>query len=382
MLSLLAAFALHQQPSERLRTILPNGAAVLVVRMPKAKSLTVELIGSSKYTPETKATHGYRHLLEHLLARGENHDIDHLLESEGAFLTARTQRDAMQFEISLPPGDLDMGLAVVGQFLQPPLITQADIDKEVPVLEQELALPDETGALTAAAWTQAFGEAGLDPQGDIPTIKTATPEKILDVYAKEFAPSSIALVIVGNVDLDVATKAAKEVLAPLPADHYALAKPRQGARAGRADAAGFGEARAAIGGPFGGSTNTANIAVALALASEIPGCFVSYTPSEEYGLVTLGRTDQSSGVGLYIDGLSQQDAAALFDRGRILADRWLHLQTEGTDANAYLRGVLMSQRRAASPDDFAESLAALDLNGFMAAFARFRKDKAIIAVGQ
>src|SRR5688500_7954220 len=98
MLSLLAPLCLLQVPIQqppRLRTVLPSGAIVLVERMPAATSLSVQLFASARAVPESKQTHGWRHLLEHLVARGPKGDIDARLESQGAFMRARTLRDAM-----------------------------------------------------------------------------------------------------------------------------------------------------------------------------------------------------------------------------------------------------------------------------------------------
>ncbi len=63
MLSLLAAIAIHQVPNDKLRTILPNGAAIYAERMPKQPLISIQLFACCKYTPESVATHGYRHLL-------------------------------------------------------------------------------------------------------------------------------------------------------------------------------------------------------------------------------------------------------------------------------------------------------------------------------
>lgn len=379
MLALLAAALIAPTP-QLSRTILPNGAAVFVESMPGQKQLSLQLFASAKYAPETAATHGYRHLLEHLLAQGEQGDLDKRLESEGAFLQAETMRDAMTFEISLPPDRLDLGLAAIGELLRPFHATQAEIDREAEVIGQEIALESDASVLAASAWTIAFGDDGLDPLGDMDTIRTATPEKLAELHARQFAPSALTLVVVGDVDSKSATASLSRAL-EMPPDAFKPIKPRSSGKPGRIECQCTGEARAAACGPFGGETNVAELAAAFAIASELDGAFVTYTPSEERALITVGRTDQSSGVGLYIDSLTKDDVDGLMLRGLALARSWLRYQLESPESDGALRGLLISERRAASPTDFSQTLDMIDVGAFERAVDAFRKDKAVIAVG-
>src|SRR5690242_17678119 len=109
MLPFLAALALAQTPDEppRLRTVLDNDAVILVEPMPKEPTISVQLFASAKYVPETEATHGFRHLLEHLVAHGDG-TIDPKLESQACFMDAETLRDAMQIEFRVGPNQLQL----------------------------------------------------------------------------------------------------------------------------------------------------------------------------------------------------------------------------------------------------------------------------------
>lgn len=381
MLCLLASALIHTQAQpDRLRTLLPNGAAILVERMPKQPLLSIQLFASSRYAPETAATHGWRHLLEHLVAKGENGTLDHRLESEGAFLQARTLRDVMQFEVNTTPKQLELGLSAIGELLRPLSFTQADIDREALVLDQELGLTNDAATLASAAWRTGFGASGLDPNGDLPAIKSATPEKLAELKARVFAPSALTLVIAGDVDIKEATQLGKALL-DLPPDNYKPSKPRGQGVSGRVECNCSGEARAAFSGPFGGISNAAAMAFAFAVASELDGCFVTYTPSQERGLITLGRTDQSSGVGLFIDSLTSDTVDGMLSRGTALARTWIENQLVRPESNASLRGLLMAQRRSASPEEFLESLDLVDVPAFEQAFQAFSKQKSVVAVG-
>lgn len=382
MFALLAAVAFHQLPLDRLRTILPNDAAIYVERMPGQPLLSIQLFAGTKYAPETPTTHGFRHLLEHLLAKGPDGDLDKRLESKGAFMDAGTLRDAMRFSISVAPDQLELGLSAVRDLLKPLQTTQQAIDRESKIIEQELALSSDTLDLVNSAWSQAYGDEGLDPQGDMQTIHTATPETLAELQQRQFAPSALALVIVGDVDVDQTTKQAKELF-KMPEDNYKTGPlaQRSVGHAGRTDSDGFGEARAALTKPFGGIDTASKLAFAFAIAVDLDGAFVSYTPSMQNSLVTLGRTDQTSGVGLLIDGLELQEAYSYLPRGRALAAKWLRLQLERPDTCAYLKGLLLCQRHSAKAEDLLDSLAGLDEIGFENGFGGFSKENAVIAVG-
>ncbi len=381
MLSIAAALVIGQlPPPDRLRTVLPNGAAILVERMPNQPSLTVQLFASAKFTPETPATHGFRHLLEHLVARGQSGSIDQRLESKGAFLRASTLRDAMQFEISLSPKDLSLGMETLSELLAPLKVTPRDIGREAAVIEQEIGLSNDAASLAAAAWTAAFGEQGLDPQGDMATIRTATPDALAQVQSRQFAPSALTLVIAGDVDVNEATRQGKALLS-LPSGGYKAVTARGEGKSGRVECQGFGEARAATCGAFGGISNAAELAFAFAVASEVDGCFLTYTPSQERGLITVGRTDQSSGVGLYIDGLTVDDLPPMLERGKALVKTWIESQLRNPTSSSNLRGLLMCQRHSASPEELLESLDLVDTFAFEKAFGAFAKERAVIVVG-
>ena len=133
MLSALAfAYAVSFQASDlsRLRTLLPNGAVILVTKRPHARKLIIQLAIADKNCPETAGSNGMRHLLEHLMAKGTHRDIDRKLEANGAFLTAQTDRDAALFTFNLKPADLTLGLNAVSEISSLGPESKEDISRE------------------------------------------------------------------------------------------------------------------------------------------------------------------------------------------------------------------------------------------------------------
>jgi predicted Zn-dependent peptidase len=380
MLSLIATIALLQAQDQppRLRTVLENNAIILVEPVAQAKVISVQLFASSKYVPETEATHGYRHLLEHLMTRGDG-SLDRKLESQGCFLQASTLRDAMEIQVTVGPTQLKLALDTLAALLKTPEITQDKVDKELRVMRDELAMVDGTMLLSSAAWSAAYGEGGLDPLGTFDSMYRASPEKLADTFERQFATDGLAVAISGPVDLDNATNMARALLAPRPKSHFTSVPQARVGKPGRAEAAGFGECRGAIVPGFKNPQTAAALVAAMAIASEVPGCFVTYTPTARSGLVLVGRTSSNSGLGMYIDDLPP--GGGYFTRGKKMAIEWLQRQLQEPPGIAYLRGLLLCQGDANRPEMLLEQIEATTQAQFQEAVKSFASDRAAIAVG-
>jgi hypothetical protein len=380
MLSLLASIALCQGQDQppRLRTILENNSIILVEPMPKERVISVQLFASSKYVPETPETHGFRHLLEHLVARGDG-TLDRKLETQACFMTASTLRDAMHIELTVGPTQLQLALDTLGVLLRRPAFTQERIDKELRVMRDELALQDDPLLLSSTAWKTAYGDAGLDPLGTFDSMYRATPEKLADVYDRQFAADGLVMAIAGPVDLDKATAMAAALLAPWPKSHFKPQVLTREGKPGRANSEGFGECRGAIVPGFNLPQTAAAIAAAFGIASELPGCFVTYTPTLQSGLVLVGRTDTNSGLGLYIDGL--ESGAGLFVRGKLLARNWITRQLGTPQGVAYLRGLLLCQGAGYRPETLLDEISRVTPTEFDSGVKALSSGQAVIAVG-
>ncbi|MFY9233371.1 MAG: insulinase family protein [Fimbriimonadaceae bacterium] len=371
-----------QQESPRLRTALPNGAIILVERMPEAKTLSVQLFASSRRVPESTSTHGKRHLLEHILALGPKRSLDQRLESNGSFLWARTYRDATQFEISGPPGQLDLALDAVNAVLQPLKVTQPEIDRELKVLAQEFGLLSDPSRLSSAAWKAGYGDEGLDPIGSLDGM-ASSPEDLAETQKLHFAPDGLVLVISGPVSIDQASSKAKKVLAGLkPLPDKSIFMRRGEGKAARGEAVGaFGEARGALVKDYKDPMTAASLAAALAVASQFDQSFVTYTPSIQNGLILVGRTDENSGLGLWIEAQTPAQLAELYPVGKSLARSWVERQLKTPAGSAYLRGLLLVQGEAHRPELMLDAINGLTQAAFLSAMDRLGKDRSVIAVG-
>lgn len=373
------ALAVQAQPP-RLRTFLPNGASIVVENVPKASRLSLQLFASSRPSPETPSTNGMRHLLEHLLAVGRGGTIDRRLESKGAFLTAETLRDAMQIGIDAPADQLDLALSAIGEMLADLEVTQAQIDREVGIMVQEMAIRPTSGRLIAGAWTAAYGDSGLDPMGDLDVMRSATPDSLAKLHRRLFAVGNVTLSIAGPLDVDKVTASCMKLLGENALPTTSSPLTRQVGKPSRSHPACAGEARAAIVGPYDQVQTMAALAAGLSLASEMDGAFLSFTPSLTNGLIVVGKTT-TTGVGRTIDALTETDVDGLYQRGKSMAGEWIRLKMKDAAAVAQIRGWLLCQGRDARPEAMTDALARVRLDDFRAAVARFRDDRAVSVVG-
>ncbi|MCO5295505.1 MAG: insulinase family protein [Fimbriimonadaceae bacterium] len=384
MLAIVGLAALLLQPPQdapRMRSLMPNGAVVLAERV-ASPYVVVSLFASTRGVAESAVTHGQRHLLEHLAAKGSQGTLDRRLEAEGAFLTAATGRDSMEFTVWAPPSKVNVAIAALMEVLDQTTFTQEAIDRESRILEQEFALDTDEARLGRAAWTQAYGAYGLDALGSIGAIRKTTPKALAAVARDLFGSGRLALTIVGPIDLEEAIQSGRAFLAKKsPGEEPAQAMRREG-KPGRVEIEGaFGEARAAIVPGLLDPRATWSLSAALAVASRFDNAFVTYTPSAIDGLVVLGRTSSTSGLGLMIDSLTPAEIDALYPLGRELLELWVGQKLGGAAAIAASRGHLLSQGASLRPEIFRENVRAMTLEDFREGMASLGPERSVVVVG-
>jgi hypothetical protein len=360
----------------RRRIQLPNGALILVEQMPKAKRLSVCLAVSAVGTYDTPKTHGYRHLLEHLIAKGSREDLDARLESAGSLLTAQTQRDLMLFQVDVSNEQLDIALRAVLEMARPSPITVDRIAKEVRIIGQEIALKEADRELSGAGWRAGFGDARLEPLGDLATMATATPEGLSDLHERMFSASNLVVSVAGNIDADRAMKVAVGLFSPLLKGGKAdrISEPKW--MPGRVTADAYGDARCALIPPLSNPKSVWTLAAGLAVAAGLSDGFVTMTPSPRTGLIAVGQTGDRVGANLAFD---EANGTSLFALGRRLARSWVASQTGTPSALARIKAVLAVG--GGRPEMLGEALDQMTYEDFVKGLAAFRREDSVVVVG-
>ncbi len=362
--------------------MLPNGASIHVERVDGAKSVSVQLIASLEGVTGAAATHGHRHLLEHLLAKGPGKTLDKLLEVRGMLLTATTTRDSMAFEVTGAPETLGVAIEAVGRLLKPLEVTQEEVDREGAILEEELALTPWTTRLSSAAWAAAFGEAGLDPLGSPEGVRSAKPEDLTAVQRAAFAPSQIAVAVAGPVDVDSTMTRVRALLSPMHGTKRPTTPERVGKRpAGAVRATGVeGEARGALIPGLGDPMALPTLAAGLALQSAIPESVLVYTPSARPGMAVLCSPEV--GALERIEELSEGEKASLFETGRSLVKGWLRGNLASPSRSARMRGLMLLQAPGADIGEWLGQADRMTYAAFSSALARYGLDQATVVEGR
>ena len=138
-----------------------------------------------------------------------------------------------------------------------------------------------------------------------------------------------------------------------------------------------GHVRAAAVGSFREVATLATLAAGLALASEVPHAFLTYTPSDGPSLVLVGVTSRNNPL----DAALKSDPARLYNLGKQLVRPWLNNQLDSPADIASTRGHLLCQSATLRPETLAENLPSLSFDQFKAGLAQFQTGNAVVVEG-
>lgn len=209
MITLLAAVALAPAV---LTEKLENGAWVVAIPMPGARTFAAQTFLRSGSAFETEQTVGSAHLLEHLLfADGK---ADDAAENAGLLLNATTYREFMRLHTEGPPKTWKEGAAAIGQLLRRP--TEEFLDREWRVIGEEDALakldPDELAhrsvwqrAAAGSPWARlAMGDLSRKAPG------------VDGLYDATVAGGNVVAVLAGDFDGAEALAFIKQIYTAIP----------------------------------------------------------------------------------------------------------------------------------------------------------------------
>lgn len=338
--TLVLSLAISQVPdAPRQITTLPNGIVLCAEEMPQASGFALILYVSTLGHPETAELYGQRHLLEHIVAKGQNRDIDAKLEVRGLSLTAETFRDGISFEIVGPPDEFGMAVAMIREFLEPPQVSANEIEKELKIIDQESALRSTGSRLSASLWSVAFAGQDTDPYGDKVGLESATEETLQAIHADLFRSTSLTVVATGQITADQAVKIMQTEFLQTPKSEYKqqFSRTRSEERKRGLAADCKGSARAPVVPSLTSRPTIAALMASLAIQIETEGAQTVYTPSPNNGLVVLTHLRPGGLAG--IDRVIKSDGARLYRTGRAAYQSWL----SGFDNDPKLKARLYAQ---------------------------------------
>lgn len=190
---------------ERLR----NGLQVVLKQVPwsQAVAINVLLRVGSRY--ESPAHQGISHFTEHLLFKGTTHrptafHIVNAIERVGGDINAFTSEEYTSYVTLVPLAYFSLGLEVLADMLQNPLLRPRDLRIERSVILEELAKLEDTPEelvyelLSTLMWPDH--PLGWSILGKAETLQSITRRDVLRYLATYYIPANTVISIVGNLD--------------------------------------------------------------------------------------------------------------------------------------------------------------------------------------
>ncbi|MDI9641111.1 insulinase family protein [Kamptonema cortianum] len=364
---------------DKQRLDLSNGARILVERRNTPGVMHAVLVSSYYSMPETTETHGIRHLIEHIAAKGQDKLLDRKLETSGMTLSAVTDRDATTFTVTGSGDQVGMAMSAFNSIMLPLRTTQEEIEKEIKILQQEFALVSGRNHFADAGWLGQYGDLALNSFGNLEVMAKQTPESLQAAHAEMFLAPGTILYICGDIEPRVALEHGRELLTKLRQEDLALAPRRKVERPIKRSIAKKGESRSADVAGLGVPMTTAIIGASLAFQATYGGIEVVYEPSCWPGVVTVyspvrGRLSS-------LEKLTPNDIALLGPQARYLAALWAKgLQREDL-RGARLRAKIFLQRPSFQIETLETQALGLTNDEIERAFARLKADQAAVVEG-
>ncbi|MCX7799423.1 MAG: insulinase family protein [Fimbriimonadales bacterium] len=353
-----------------------SGANVQVRSFPGARIACLHLVVGAGAYPETPQRHGWRHLLEHLVALGPERDLDLKLEAVGAGLTADTYRDYAHFRVWGPASEGRTMVAALAELLRPPKIGEALLRRELSVMREEAALREGEPVALAQAWSNAFGLGGLDPFGDEESLARATPADLLGLWSGLFRGANLVLVAcVPDRVREWASWIRESVV--WPKGDAAPPLPRRTAGpGGRLGSVAFSGGLLAAAVPAMDTDATAQaLAAALAVAAKAEGARVVYTPTRAPSLVSVLHERSPNALEnarRLLESASQRDLQS----AALRATEWLRRQLADPLTAGLWYGVASLHGSSSEPETLLERLSGLNAEGVKRGLRRFEPGEA------
>lgn len=212
------------QSEEPLRTTLPNGMKVVIIRNTLAQVVTVEtnyLVGGNE-TPD--GFPGMAHAQEHMAFRGCNglsaDQAAAIFALLGGDFDADTQQSITQYFNTVPAADVDVALHAQSDCMRGIDDSEAEWAQERGAIEQEVSrdLSNPTYKFIDQLNTKMFAGTPYahDPLGTRPSFDQTTGAMLKAFHDKWYTPSNAILIVTGDVDPEATLAKIKALYADIP----------------------------------------------------------------------------------------------------------------------------------------------------------------------
>ncbi|MBQ4647452.1 MAG: insulinase family protein [Candidatus Gastranaerophilales bacterium] len=196
--------------------ILPSGQKVIIKEVKDNPIVQIDTWINTGSINESDKTSGISHFLEHLFFKGTEKyptgQMDKILDSKGAITNAGTSKDFTHYYIQIPSKDFDLALELHADMLQNPLIPRKELERERPVVIEEISKTKDSPARRAfdnlyeLLYSKSNHPYKRSVIGTKEIIENVTREELLDYFNKFYTPDAYTTVIVGDVNKEEALK--------------------------------------------------------------------------------------------------------------------------------------------------------------------------------
>lgn len=299
---------LAASPSLDQKAVLDNGAIVYTANVPTTNVFYLQLFLA---IPRNLEGADLRHFMEHLIAKGQNKDLDAKLEARGITLTAETLHDGVRFGMEGPSEAVSAAVSALSELLVAPRLVSEEIEKEAKIMAQEEIVRPWSARLIAKLWESAFGTDGRDPFGSLESVRSQDLQALQATFESLMSNCTVSVSVVGDISERPVFEMVSNVVGARakPADIDAPRVPLEvSIEQSVPDAK--GRARGVACESLGKKNTLASLAAAFGLAAEVPGASIAYTPGPRGGVVAIIHPNRSGldRVDTLIDAYSDQIA--------------------------------------------------------------------------
>ncbi len=199
------------KPGDRVeKTLLSNGVRILSQRMPHVQSVSMGVWVNIGSRDETDIENGLSHFIEHMIFKGTQKrsafEIAKAFDAIGGYSNAFTSMENTCYHAKVMGNHLETMSEILTDIFLNSLFDEAEIDKERPVIFQEIGMLEDTPDeyVHQLAGRSFWGESPLGRSilGTRDNVRRFDSKTIRSFFKRLYQPDRIVLTAVGNIEHD------------------------------------------------------------------------------------------------------------------------------------------------------------------------------------
>ena len=204
---------------------LANGLRVLLSVDHYAPVIAVSVTYNVGSRNERPGRTGFAHLFEHMMFQGSQNvgKGEHMLliQENGGTMNGTTNQDRTNYFETLPSNQLDLGLFLESDRMRSLDISQANLDNQRAVVQEEKRQSYDNqayGHMTETVEDLAFSGFGYkhDTIGSMEDLNAATLDDVRSFFKTNYAPNNACLAVVGDFDEATAKRKIEKYFGAIP----------------------------------------------------------------------------------------------------------------------------------------------------------------------